>query len=162
RTWDVAAGAGPLTGPGLTLAGAAAGRPGYVVAGVRDVHGQPMAALWWAADLSTWDPRGWGGGTGASGVASALLAEEQGPAARALGVCGGPGGIARRGRRGRAPGRRALPGRPGMAGAVAGAARRCAQRGTPARGHPGKPYHSPWHAGAAVRTGAVRRRLGQR
>jgi hypothetical protein len=79
RTWDPAAGAGPLTGPGLTLAGVAAGRPGYVVAGVRDVHGQPMAALWWSADLSTWVPQGWTG-SARSGVPSALLAVTVGPA----------------------------------------------------------------------------------
>jgi hypothetical protein len=80
RTWDPVAGAGPLTGPGLTLAGAAAGRPGYVVAGVRDVHGQPMAALWWSANLSTWVPGGWWAGSARGGVPSALLAVTAGPA----------------------------------------------------------------------------------
>jgi hypothetical protein len=74
QTWSPAAGAEPLAGPGLTLAGAAAGRPGYVVAGMRDVHGQPMAALWWSADLTTWVPQGWWTGSKRSGVPSALLA----------------------------------------------------------------------------------------
>jgi hypothetical protein len=80
RTWDPAAGAAPLTGPGLTLAGAAAGRSGYVVAGVRDVHGQPVAALWWSADLRTWVPQDWWAGSARSGVPSALLAVRAGPA----------------------------------------------------------------------------------
>jgi hypothetical protein len=89
RTWDPAADAGPLTGPGLTLAGAAAGRPGYVVAGVRDVHGQPMAALWWSADLSTWVPQEWWAGSARSSVPSALLAVTAGPAGfAAVGAAG--------------------------------------------------------------------------
>jgi len=79
RAWRPAVGAGPLAGPGLTLAGAAAGRSGYVVAGVRDVHGQPMAALWWSASLTTWVPQGWWSGA-RSGVPSALLAVTSGPA----------------------------------------------------------------------------------
>jgi hypothetical protein len=79
RTWDPAASAGTLAGPGVTLAGAAAGRPGYVVAGVRDVHGQPMAALWWSADLTSWVPQGWWTGSARSGVPSALLAVTAGP-----------------------------------------------------------------------------------
>jgi hypothetical protein len=63
-----------MAGPGVTLAGAAAGRRGYVVAGVRDVYGQPMAALWWSAGLTTWVPQGWWTGSARSGVPSALLA----------------------------------------------------------------------------------------
>jgi hypothetical protein len=74
RTWGPAASAGTLAGPGVALAGVAAGRRGYVVAGVRDVHGQPMAALWWSADLTTWVPQGWWTGSARSGVPSALLA----------------------------------------------------------------------------------------
>jgi hypothetical protein len=74
RTWSLAAGAGTMVGPGVTLAGAAAGRSGYVVAGVRDVNGQPMAALWWSADLTTWVPQGWWTGSARSGVPSALMA----------------------------------------------------------------------------------------
>ena len=74
RAWDPAAGAGTLVGPGVTLAATAAGRSGYVVAGVRDVHGQPMAALWWSANLTTWVPQGWWTGSARSGVPSALLA----------------------------------------------------------------------------------------
>jgi hypothetical protein len=74
RTWGPAASAGTLVGPGVTVAGAAAGRRGYVVAGVRDVYGQPMAALWWSADLTTWVPQGWWTGSARSGVPSALLA----------------------------------------------------------------------------------------
>ncbi|HYA52585.1 MAG TPA: hypothetical protein VEG33_15610, partial [Streptosporangiaceae bacterium] len=74
RAWDPAAGAGTLVGPGVTLAGTAAGRSGYVVAGLRDVHGQPMAALWWSANLTTWVPQGWWTGSARSGVPSALLA----------------------------------------------------------------------------------------
>src|SRR5262249_37534553 len=80
RAWAPATGAGPLTGPGLTLAGAAAGRTGYVVVGVRDVDGQPMAALWWSANLSTWVPQGWWTGSARSGVPSALLAGTAGAA----------------------------------------------------------------------------------
>jgi hypothetical protein len=80
RAWDPAAGGGPLAGPGLTLAGAAAGRSGYVVAGVHDVHGQRMAALWWSANLSTWVPEGWWTGSARGGVSSALLAVTAGPA----------------------------------------------------------------------------------
>jgi hypothetical protein len=74
RTWGPAASAGTMAGPGVTLAGAAAGRRGYVVAGVRDVYGQPMAALWWSAGLTTWVPQGWWTGSARSGVPSALLA----------------------------------------------------------------------------------------
>jgi len=80
RTWDPATGAGTLTGPGVTLAGAAAGRAGYVVVGVRDVYGQPMAALWWSASLGTWVPQGWWTGSTRNGVPSALLAVTAGPA----------------------------------------------------------------------------------
>ncbi|HYA51562.1 MAG TPA: hypothetical protein VEG33_10365, partial [Streptosporangiaceae bacterium] len=80
RTWRPAAGAGPLAQRGSTLAGAAAGRSGYVVAGVRDVRGQPMAALWWSANLTTWVPRGAWSGSARSGVPSALLAVTAGPA----------------------------------------------------------------------------------
>jgi hypothetical protein len=79
QTWSPAAGAGTMAGPGVTLAGAAAGRSGYVVAGVRDVHGQPMAALWWSADLTSWVPQGWWTGSARSGVPSALLAVTAGP-----------------------------------------------------------------------------------
>ena len=79
RAWRPAAGAGTLAGPGFTLAGAAAGRSGYVVAGVRDVHGQPVAALWWSANLTTWVPQGWWTGSARSGVPSALLAVTAGP-----------------------------------------------------------------------------------
>ena len=140
RAWRPAAGAGPLAGPGFTLAGAAAGRSGYVVAGMRDVHGQPVAALWWSANLTTWVPQGWWTGSARSGIPSALLA-----------VTAGDHRFRRRGRRRRAPGRLALPGRLGLAVAVAGPARRCAQRGTPARGDPGKPHRCPRHAGGAIR-----------
>jgi hypothetical protein len=79
RAWGPAASAGTLVGPGVTLAGAAAGRRGYVVAGVRDVYGQPMAALWWSADLTSWVPQGWWTGSARSGVPSALLAVAAGP-----------------------------------------------------------------------------------
>ena len=79
QAWDAATGGGPLTGPGLTLAGAAAGRSGYVVAGVRDVHGQRTAALWWSANLSSWVPQGWWTGS-ARGVPSALVAVTADPA----------------------------------------------------------------------------------
>ncbi len=74
RVWHPADGAGPLAGPALTLTGAAAGPAGYVVAGVRDIHGQPGAALWWSADLTTWTPRGWWTGAAPDGAPSALLA----------------------------------------------------------------------------------------
>ncbi len=74
RTWAPAAGADSLAGPGLTLTGAAAGPGGYVVAGVRDDRGQPAAALWWSADLTTWIPQGSWAGSAPSGAASAVLA----------------------------------------------------------------------------------------
>ncbi|HEY1343728.1 MAG TPA: hypothetical protein VGF54_01925 [Streptosporangiaceae bacterium] len=80
RAWHPAVGAGPLAEPGTTLAGAAAGRSGYVVAGVRDVRGQPMAALWWSANLTTWVPQGGRSGPARSGVPSALLAVTAGTA----------------------------------------------------------------------------------
>jgi hypothetical protein len=80
RTWSPAAAAAPLAGPGLTLIGAAAGPGGYVVAGVRDDHGQPAAALWWSPDLSTWIPQGSGTGSAPGGTASAVLAVAAGPA----------------------------------------------------------------------------------
>jgi hypothetical protein len=80
RAWRPAAGAGPLTEPGSTLAVAAAGRSGYVVAGVRDVGGQPRAALWWSSNLTTWVPQGGWSGSARSGVPSALLAVTAGPA----------------------------------------------------------------------------------
>jgi hypothetical protein len=80
RAWHPAAGAGPLAEPGTTLAGAAAGRSGYVVAGVRDVRGRPMAALWWSANLTTWVPQAGWSGSPRSGVPSALLAVTAGPA----------------------------------------------------------------------------------
>ena len=80
RAWRPAAGAGPLAEPGSTLAGAAAGRSGYVVAGVRDAGGQPRAALWWSANLTTWVPQGGWSGSARSGVPSALLAVTAGPA----------------------------------------------------------------------------------
>src|SRR2546430_10781614 len=51
------AGAGSVTRPGLTLTGAAAGPSGYVVTGVRNDQGRPVAALWWSADLATWAPQ---------------------------------------------------------------------------------------------------------
>jgi len=79
RTWSPAAAAGTLAGPGVTVAGAAAGRSGYVVAGVRDVYGQPMAALWSSVNLTTWVPQGWWTGSARSGVPSALLAVTAGP-----------------------------------------------------------------------------------
>jgi hypothetical protein len=48
------------------------------VAGVRDDHGRPSAALWWSPDLTTWIPQGWWPGwwTGSapSGTVSAVLA----------------------------------------------------------------------------------------
>jgi len=53
---------------------------GYVVVGVRDVYGQPMAALWWSANLGTWVPQGWWTGSTSNGVPSALLAVTAGPA----------------------------------------------------------------------------------
>ena len=96
---------------------------------------------------------------GAAGMVDRIRAQRR--PVRAAGGDGWHQRFRRRGRRRRAPGRLALPGRPGVAVAVAGTARRRAQRGAPARGHPGKPYHRPWHAGAAIRAGAVRRRLGQ-
>jgi hypothetical protein len=74
RTWTPATGAGSLAGPGLTLTGTAAGPGGYVVAGVRDDHGQPAAALWWSPDLTTWIPQEWWAGSAPSGTASAVLA----------------------------------------------------------------------------------------
>jgi hypothetical protein len=80
RIWHPAAGAGSLAGPGLTLTGAAAGPSGYVVAGVRDIHGQPGAALWWSADLTTWTPQGWWTGSAPDGAPSALLAVAAGRA----------------------------------------------------------------------------------
>ena len=96
---------------------------------------------------------------GAAGMVDRIRAQRR--PVRAAGGDGWHQRFRRRGRRRRAPGRLAFPGRPGVAVAVAGTARRRAQRGAPARGHPGKPYHRPWHAGAAIRAGAVRRRLGQ-
>jgi hypothetical protein len=79
RTWGPAAGAGSVAGPGLTLTGAAAGPGGYVVAGVRDDHGRPAAALWWSPDLTAWIPQGWWVGS-APGTASAVLAVAAGRA----------------------------------------------------------------------------------
>ncbi|HUL26540.1 MAG TPA: hypothetical protein VLW44_12305 [Streptosporangiaceae bacterium] len=73
KAWQPSAGAGSLTGPGVILAGAAAGPAGYVVAGVRDDDGQPAAALWWSADLTTWVPQGSWTGSAPGGAASALL-----------------------------------------------------------------------------------------
>ena len=74
RIWGPAAGADSVAGRGLTLTGAAAGPGGYVVAGVRDDHGRPSAALWWSPDLTTWIPQGWWAGSAPSGTASAALA----------------------------------------------------------------------------------------
>ncbi len=79
-TWGPAAGAGSLAGPGLTLTGAAAARSGYVVAGIQDDHGQPVAALWWSANLSTWVPQGSWTGSAPAGAASALMAVASGKA----------------------------------------------------------------------------------
>jgi hypothetical protein len=73
-TWRPAAGAGSVTGPGLTLTGAAAGPSGYVVTGVRNDQGRPVAALWWSADLATWAPQGSWTGAVPDGDSSALLA----------------------------------------------------------------------------------------
>jgi hypothetical protein len=74
RTWHRATGARSPVRPGLTLTGTAAGPSGYVVTGVRDDHGQPAAALWWSADLTTWTPQGSWTGSAPDGAASALLA----------------------------------------------------------------------------------------
>jgi hypothetical protein len=74
RSWRPPAGAGSLEAPGLTLTGVTAGQSGYVVAGVRSDHGQPAAALWWSANLTTWKPQGWWTGSPPTGAASALLA----------------------------------------------------------------------------------------
>ncbi|HYB85643.1 MAG TPA: hypothetical protein VEC76_02240 [Streptosporangiaceae bacterium] len=77
-TWRPAAGAASLAVPGVTLTGATAGPSGYVVAGIRDDHGRPAAALWWSADLTSWAPQGSWVGTGPAGAASALLAVASG------------------------------------------------------------------------------------
>jgi len=74
RIWGPAAEAGSVSGPGLTLTGAAAGPGGYVVAGVRDDHGQPAAALWWSPDLTTWIPQEWWSGSAPGATGSAALA----------------------------------------------------------------------------------------
>jgi hypothetical protein len=77
-TWRPAAGAASLAVPGVTLTGAATGPSGYVVAGIRDDHGRPAAALWWSADLTSWAPQGSWAGAGPAGAASALLAVASG------------------------------------------------------------------------------------
>ena len=53
-TWTAASGTGPLTAPGTSLAAAAAGPAGYVVAGSTLTGGRPEPAAWFSADLSTW------------------------------------------------------------------------------------------------------------
>jgi hypothetical protein len=75
-TWRPAAGSTSLAVPDLTLTGAAAGPSGYVVAGIRDDHGQPVAALWWSANLTSWVPQG--AGAGPADAASAPLAVASG------------------------------------------------------------------------------------
>jgi hypothetical protein len=47
---------------------------------MRDVGGQPRAALWWSANLTSWVPQGEWSGSARSGVPSALLAVTAGPA----------------------------------------------------------------------------------
>jgi hypothetical protein len=79
-TWRPAVGAGSVTRPGLTLTGAAAGPAGYVVTGVRNDQGRPVAALWWSADLATWAPQGSWTGAVPDGDSSALLAVAAGRA----------------------------------------------------------------------------------
>jgi len=53
-TWTPAPGTGPLTAPGTSLAAAAAGPAGYVVAGSTLAGGRPVPAAWFSAGLSTW------------------------------------------------------------------------------------------------------------
>ncbi|HEY6274855.1 MAG TPA: hypothetical protein VIX86_00850, partial [Streptosporangiaceae bacterium] len=81
RSWHPAAGPGPAAAPTLTLTGAAAGPAGYVVVGLQSHGGQPVPALFWSADLRTWQPQGWWTGYApASQPASALLAVAAGRA----------------------------------------------------------------------------------
>jgi hypothetical protein len=63
-----------VRGAGLTLTGAAAGPSGYVLTGVRNDQGRPVAALWWSADLATWTRQGSWMGAVPDGDSSALVA----------------------------------------------------------------------------------------
>ncbi|HCU91597.1 MAG TPA: hypothetical protein DHU96_02090 [Actinobacteria bacterium] len=72
RTWQPAGGTTPFAAPGVAVAQAAAGPSGYVVVGVQVVHGQPVAALWWSATLTSWIPQGWWSGS-APGSPSAMV-----------------------------------------------------------------------------------------
>lgn len=66
RAWQPATGSAPFTAPGTAVAQAAAGPSGYVVVGEQLAHGQPTAALWWSATLTSWIPRGWWSGSAPS------------------------------------------------------------------------------------------------
>jgi hypothetical protein len=80
-TWQTQAGQGPAAPPALTLTGAAAGPSGYVVVGLQSIGGRPVPALFWSADLRTWQPEGPGTGyEPASEPAAAPLAVAAGPA----------------------------------------------------------------------------------
>jgi hypothetical protein len=72
RAWQPATGSAPFTTPGTAVAQAAAGPSGYVVVGEQVVDGQPTAALWWSATLTSWIPRGRRPGS-APGSPSVLL-----------------------------------------------------------------------------------------
>jgi hypothetical protein len=91
RDWQPETGSGPAAAPTLTLTGAAAGPSGYVVIGTQSRGGQPVPALFWSADLRTWQPQGWWTGYPPAGQpASALLAVAAGRAGfAAVGTIGG-------------------------------------------------------------------------
>ena len=84
HSWQAQAGLGPAATSTLTLTGAAAGPAGYVVVGLRSYGGQPVPAVFWSADLRTWQPQGWWTGSAPGGQ----------PVSVPLAVAAGPAGFA--------------------------------------------------------------------
>jgi hypothetical protein len=74
--WGPAPGSQPLAAPRVTLTQAAAGPAGYVVVGSQASGGQPAAAAWFSASLTTWTRAGVpvAGGRANPGAAGQMLA----------------------------------------------------------------------------------------
>jgi hypothetical protein len=97
-SWTTAAGTGPLTAPGTSLAAAAAGPAGYVVVGSAQVSDGPAPAAWFSADLNTWADAPLTGAEGGGQVLAVTTARSgfvvAGTAGGAPAVWTSPGGSA--------------------------------------------------------------------